>query len=542
MDDVGIPRYDAVFWEVPLHALRSVLPFAGLLVACAPAPPEAGLSPSTRTTGAVRYDDVHVKSAHNAYQRSEALPDQLVYHRLRALELDIHVGKTLRPSVPGDWYVYHSTVDSGTSCDMLSDCLTELGRWHRDQPDHEVLTLVLDLKDDLQAGWTADDLDGMLLQAFGADLFTPADLLAACTGAADLRSAVTGACSWPLLDDLRGRALVQLTAGSSTLDGYASSDGAAAGRAAFVSWPAASAGDVAIAPGRAAFFNLSSSNLWVGADVAAAGLMSRVWGLNSSGLWSSAVSAGVHQLATDKVNFEVDGWARTDSATGFPFSCRSGAAGCALGAVEGDLDGLLVAVDSGDQWGGSDDFAFLYDTLPPGATGVRWQAGISTANSHIEDYGKGCLMARRARTAAASYLAVCRPADRHEVRVQVRRGAGNSTSAYNIDLTPAGLEMNESSVWQVRLEVSADRTCARGSASADGVRWRIIHTECFGGPLQYQGVSASSHSDGWHRYVFAHLTRSGVRLDVGDFGSFDVFGGADAAAYDGLHEVSPRLP
>lgn len=515
-----------------------------VLVGCADDPSHPAVEASDVVEGleraplGVRYDDVQMKGVHNAYQRDEAIPDQVVWHRVRALELDVHTTKTGHADVPGDWFVYHEWPDTETSCHLLSDCLVELGAWHRDHPNHDVFTLVLDLKDGFSANWTEDDLDAQLVDAFGSDLHTPADVLADCPTASHLQGAVTGACDWPLLDDLRGKVLVELT-GASHLDAYAGSDAEAAGRVAFVARDVSSAADVSNAPNRAVFYNLDVADRAVAADVRAAGFVSRVYGVNSSGDWTSVKGYGANQLATDKVNFEVDSWAKTHNSRGFPFSCQSGVAGCSLSSADEELDLLLLKVDSGDIWGSSDSFAFLYDTF--GANQLHtWEAGVATENSHIEDYGKGCLMARSAATAGAMYLAVCRPADVHEARVQVRTSNGGNTTAYNVDLTPAGLEMDESSVWHLRLQVRG--ACARGSASADGTTWTTIAERCFNRQLVVQGIAASSHSDGTHRYVFSTPTLDGAPLDKNSFADFDVFGGATASAYDGLYESSARVP
>jgi hypothetical protein len=100
--------------------------------------------------------------------------------------------------------------------------------------------------------------------------------------------------------------------------------------------------------------------------------------------------------------------------------------------------------------------------------------------------------------------------------------------------------VDESSVWHLRLQVRG--ACARGSASADGVTWTTIAERCFNRQLLVQGLAASSHGDGTHRYVFSTPTLDGVPLDKGSFADFDVFDGATASAYDGLYESSARVP
>ncbi|HEX7603789.1 MAG TPA: hypothetical protein VF316_19355, partial [Polyangiaceae bacterium] len=42
-----------------------------------------------------RYNEVQAKSIHNSYDREEPIFDQLLFHRTRSVEVDIHNGKTL---------------------------------------------------------------------------------------------------------------------------------------------------------------------------------------------------------------------------------------------------------------------------------------------------------------------------------------------------------------------------------------------------------------------------------------------------------------
>ncbi|MBL8946342.1 MAG: hypothetical protein JNK45_24465, partial [Myxococcales bacterium] len=180
------------------------------------------------TTGpepiALRYDEVRQKSAHNSYQRDEAPFDQLVYHRIRSIELDIHVGKTFEPTEDGVWYVYHTdVVDDATWCVRLGHCLDAVGAFTDAAAAHEVLTLWVDLKDDWDAGHGPDELDDALQAAFGDALITGPQLLAQA-GCPDAPSVQAGlldpACGWPTLEALRGRVLVALTGAAPVLRVY----------------------------------------------------------------------------------------------------------------------------------------------------------------------------------------------------------------------------------------------------------------------------------------------------------------------------------
>ena len=48
------------------------------------------------------------RGSHNSYVKQESLIDQLVYHRMRHLELDIHADPLYAPT--GDWNVYHGSL------------------------------------------------------------------------------------------------------------------------------------------------------------------------------------------------------------------------------------------------------------------------------------------------------------------------------------------------------------------------------------------------------------------------------------------------
>ncbi|MDF2693646.1 MAG: hypothetical protein K0S65_2029, partial [Labilithrix sp.] len=76
----------------------------------------------------VPYDRAIQKSVHNAYERDEPLLDQLVYHRVRSLELDVHTRREGASAPARDWFVYHEDYPGlrGTTCLQLSDCLGQI--------------------------------------------------------------------------------------------------------------------------------------------------------------------------------------------------------------------------------------------------------------------------------------------------------------------------------------------------------------------------------------------------------------------------------
>src|SRR5690606_33492157 len=131
----------------------------------------------------VPYNHAVQKSIHNAYSRYEPLLDQLLYHRVRSLELDIHRRREGVLAPPGEWFVFHADkpLMRRTSCARLSDCLGQLAAFHAAVPRHAPITLFIDLKDELTGGHQAEDLDAAIARGLGREnIVTPADLIAAC--------------------------------------------------------------------------------------------------------------------------------------------------------------------------------------------------------------------------------------------------------------------------------------------------------------------------------------------------------------------------
>src|SRR5215213_75042 len=252
----------------------------------------------------IRYNQVRQKASHNSYQRDEGLYDQFLYWRLRSMEVDIHNGKTGRQALTGNWYVYHTNiVEPGTTVDKLSDVMTVLQGLQLAVPEHEVATIVIDLKDDFDSTHTIENLDNMILSSLGAErVFTPGDL---SPGSNDLQSSVAG--GWPRLEDLRGKFIFILTGGgvgSSTdkLNVYVDNGNTANQRAAFIAPEISGSTDIT-AKDYVVFFNLQMSQASsLGPTVFTSGFVSRVFSANSEDDWTKAVNGQIHLIATDKVN------------------------------------------------------------------------------------------------------------------------------------------------------------------------------------------------------------------------------------------------
>jgi hypothetical protein len=229
-------------------------PMGCLLFSAAPGadpPPRPSSPPAPSPSGAfltgphpLRFDEIQTLMMHNAYFQhdqheladgpSTLLWDQLVYHRVRAFELDIHPGT--------DWPVWHTVALANRNCDSLRSCLRTFTAFHRIQPDHEPITIWLEAKEDEHfiGGRTPDTLDGILRDALGSAVFTPKDAIDRCKqplgdDPTQFAAKAIEQCGWPTAEELRGKFLFALycfeRCGAS-LRTYGSTD--APNRAAFI--------------------------------------------------------------------------------------------------------------------------------------------------------------------------------------------------------------------------------------------------------------------------------------------------------------------
>ncbi len=458
-----------------------------------------------------RYNEVQQKSVHNAYDHDEPFFDQIVFHRAHSVEIDINNTKRLRASLTGDWYVYHIDAPAlnNTSCDKLSDCLQVLRAYGDAFPDHEVVTVLVDLKSPFDAAHGIDALDAAFARELGSAVFTPADLAAACPGAKTLREAVTGSCAFPRLSSMRGKFVFVLTGGNACKPG-GQLDTYGRGMFARKGFVAPGIDDACPFPAYAAvghsiFFNMDKDHLEHARAVRNAGLVGRVYyGGLTGGLdqptFAAALAAGTHLLATDNVNYQQDPWTITHGPKGYPFKCEGSTCEAPLEEM-----GRVVGVDvrSGDIDGAADSFTFLADDITePTST---WTASMSTASSHVEPFAKGCLMARASTQTDSPYFAVCRPADNRPMRVQYRATAGGDTTIVE-GTAPPGL--TSEALFTARLTVNGNTVA--GEVSADGKRFTKLAERTFALRLPLQGIAASGHdSPVAVRVLFGNVTRTG---------------------------------
>ncbi len=459
----------------------------------------------------LRYDEVRQKSVHNCFQRHEGVLDQFMYWRVRSFEVDVHPSRPYAPKLPGDWYVFHERWDAFTSVETLGGFLRLLRGMHRAAPEHEVVTVFLDLKERFRGGadgHAPEALDKLLRDHLGAAIFTPGQLLSA-TGTATLQAAVSG--GWPELRALRGRFLFVLTGKTSYMDQYAGSDDVAGTRAAFVSRKMESAAD-APGPAHVLFYNMDRRHVHLARVVREFGLASRAYYIDSADDWRRARAASCHHIATDKVNSAEDSWSRTAQTGGWPFEALddASAADAAEAAEPGEACGVWSK--TGDLWRERDSFYFHYRECAAQDVDGTYDFCVSSPNSEVDDWAKACVMARASLHQDAPYFGVFRVAEKAPLRVQYRDRVGAPTVKHELT-TPAGFEPD--TLAHVRLRISRGGRQADGYGSVDGEEWIAIARWGFSEPLVYQGIGVSGHD-----------TREGVKF------VFAVSGGALRPPFD----------
>lgn len=107
--------------------------------------------------GSLRFDQIQTLGTHNSYHvlvGSPADPSHDYTHPplatqldqgLRHFELDVH-----RAPDGGPHRVYHIVgIDPGTSCELLQDCLTHVRDWSLAHPEHHLIVILIEPKDDI---------------------------------------------------------------------------------------------------------------------------------------------------------------------------------------------------------------------------------------------------------------------------------------------------------------------------------------------------------------------------------------------------------
>ena len=114
------------------------------------------------------YNKLQQKSAHNSYERAEEYPDMLLYDHVRSIEFDCWNDGTA-----GQWKIYHVLPTDRTTVNSLADGVKSLKQIHDLNPNHQPVTVWVDIKSSLDATHTAAQFDAAIS---ALPLFTPTDL------------------------------------------------------------------------------------------------------------------------------------------------------------------------------------------------------------------------------------------------------------------------------------------------------------------------------------------------------------------------------
>lgn len=157
----------------------------------------------------------------------DPLPEQLE-EGLRSLELDVFLLED------GRYHVLHfPDFDAISTCDLFTDCLTQIRDWSEANPEHAPIGVLVEVKSPAEELGAAgmDQLDEDIRSVFEADrLITPDDVRG---DAVTLAEAVPE--GWPTLGEARGRTMFAMDNGDEVRDLYTDGHESLEGRVLFTS-------------------------------------------------------------------------------------------------------------------------------------------------------------------------------------------------------------------------------------------------------------------------------------------------------------------
>lgn len=260
-----------------------------------------------------RYHEAQWKAAHNSYAQPVGLLTQLQDYGFRSIEFDLHIHKRRlgqKETAPaGDFLVYHRAYDDYTNCRLLSECLAVVADFHRQKPDHEVITIFFDLAGLESPHHTKAELYARLEQALSREaILAPGDLLAACPGAETLQEAVTRpGCGWPRLGDLRGKFILVISDGREEIK----ASGYQVERDLLFLVAKGHDPKNLYSDPDLVFFNLAGPHPFL-AQVKQAGFVSRSYWLNDRESYLKAKRRGANHLATDRIDPQRYPWTEVE--------------------------------------------------------------------------------------------------------------------------------------------------------------------------------------------------------------------------------------
>ncbi len=265
----------------------------------------------------LRYNQVQQLSSHNSYDDNgpkDNIETQLA-RGIRSFELDLH-----NDAAAGNWSVYHVThvFSGGNYIDNLKGGLAKFRKYHNEHPNHDVITIWFELKDDWKGdGHNPADLDATIDASMGGLIYRPAMLKQGAPGASNLRDAIRRV-GWPELDSLGGKFIFVMMGNDKANERYLydvlgydggfrdGHQGYVGNRNIFAAPEDNVLAKLNLKPGdnwlNAVFFNCHNNDgLNIPAAVYRAGFVSRVWRIDSQAEYNVALASKAQHIATDHV-------------------------------------------------------------------------------------------------------------------------------------------------------------------------------------------------------------------------------------------------
>lgn len=251
--------------------------------------------------GILHYNEVCMKASHNSYQKNETIIEQLTWYDenkfncgCRAIELDISQSKYSK-----DWSVGH-TDSYDVHCRQLSQFLSDLMSWSNNNPNHNVITIHLDLKHIATDNFPSD-LDQYIKEHFPVKIYTPGELIGNSVNLS--QGAVNN--GWPIIDELKGKFIICLTGDSNAKATYANT--LPKERLCFADKDANL--DIEPKDSNRVFFNFhiyhDERDKWIETIKKCAGKPNKIirtYIANSKENWVDCLSSGCNLIATDKIS------------------------------------------------------------------------------------------------------------------------------------------------------------------------------------------------------------------------------------------------
>ncbi len=248
------------------------------------------------------YQNLVFKTSHNSYDRKEDIEQQLSFDSshtyqcgCRGVELDIW--RHSSDSMNKGYFTVNHLTNGGEN---LSEYLDELSDWHGDNPNHDVVWVMLDIKSsDGDKNKFPDEIDSYLTSYFGRSLIkTPHDLFPGLTDSNKLSDVLAAQGGWPSLSSLKNHFIFCLSGNEDWKKVYYHNNST---RICFAD---CSDIDKLTVSNSRVVYNVESGH---GKQSDFNTLMEkkmliRVYNVNSEDDWNAAIGMGANLLATDKVS------------------------------------------------------------------------------------------------------------------------------------------------------------------------------------------------------------------------------------------------